>query len=501
LIKADERRQPWFQRQFERISEGAYAQTLSLALKRPVVTGLLAVGLLAGSLALFPFVGVSLFPKAETQQFMIEVELPDGSALHETDRVVRYVEGVLGAHEGVEGYASNIGRGNPRVYYNVVPEAEKSAYAQIYVDVVSERWQDRQQVADDLRATFAETGPAGATVRVEEFMQGPPLEAPVVIKVLGEELETLGEISDDVAAMLQRTEGTTNIDNPLGTSAPTLRVDVNREKAGRLGVPLVEIDRTVRASIAGLPVTTYRTAAGDERSVVLRLPTEGDRAQLSDLDRVRVSSITGAQVPLSTLAETRFEAGPSKINHVDLERGVSVTSDVLDGYTATAVAASLVEQLDAYPWPAGYRYAIGGELEQTQESFGGLLQALLVALFGIFGVLVLQFRSFRQPLIVFAAIPLAIVGAVLALFITGYTFSFTAGVGLTSLVGIVINNAIILIDYANQLRAEGRSVVDAVTESAQARFTPIVLTTLTTIGGLLPLTLTGSSLWSPFGWA
>ena len=160
----------------------------------------------------------------------------------------------------------------------------------------------------------------------------------------------------------------------------------------------------------------------------------------------------------------------------------------------------IIEKLDHYSWPKGYRYAIGGELESREESFGGMLKAVTIALIGIFGVLVLQFRSYSQPLIVYSAVPMALIGSIIALLVTGNTFSFTAFVGLTSLVGIVVNNSIILVDYTNQLRREGIKLLEAVKEASQVRFIPIILTTATTIGGLLPLTLRGGTLWAPMGW-
>jgi multidrug efflux pump subunit AcrB len=164
------------------------------------------------------------------------------------------------------------------------------------------------------------------------------------------------------------------------------------------------------------------------------------------------------------------------------------------------VTQSVTADLDDRDWPDAYRYFVGGELEAQEDSFASLLPALLGAILGILAVLVLQFDSYRQPFIIFTAIPLSVIGAFPALLLTGYTFSFTAFIGFTSLVGIVVNNSTLLVDYANQLRTAGHDVVEAVRISSETRFTPIVLTTLTTIGGLLPLTLSGSSLWSPLGW-
>jgi multidrug efflux pump subunit AcrB len=160
----------------------------------------------------------------------------------------------------------------------------------------------------------------------------------------------------------------------------------------------------------------------------------------------------------------------------------------------------VLEKLAAYPMPSGYSYKIGGEMESRNETFGGMWNVILIAIVAIFSILVLQFRSFKQPLIVFLAIPFAATGMIWALLITGYTFSFTAFVGLTSLVGIVVNNSIILVDYVNKLREQNLPLEEALQTAAETRLTPIVLTALTTIGGLLPLTLRGGTLWAPMGW-
>jgi multidrug efflux pump subunit AcrB len=492
-------RAPILQQFLRRQSSGAYASTLDFALRRPAITLAAAVAVFCGSLALFPFVEVSLFPKAEKPVFLVNVDTPQGTSLAHTDRVTRQVEAYLATRPGdVKHYATNIGRGNPRLYYNEWPKNETSTHAQIVVELVD---RDPRRAADlirDLRSEFGQY--AGAEIRVTEFAQGPPIEAPIAIRVIGKDIRVIRDLALDLESVLRQTQGTVNVDNPQARSQTDLRVRVNRDKAGLLGVPLSTVDQTVRASIAGLPVSSFRDARGDDHPIVLRLPSP-DRPRISDLDRISVTSMRGASIPLRQVATVEMTSSPNRIDHFDLERAAMVTADVDEGYNVAAVTGAVLEQLDLTPLPPGYRYAIAGEAESAGESFGGLGQALPIALFGIFGVLVLQFRSFRQPLIVFAAIPFAITGAILALLVTGYTFSFMAGVGLTSLVGIVVNNSIILVDYANQLRREGRAVIEAIREAGQTRFAPIILTTLTTIGGLLPLTLQNSTLWSPMGWA
>ncbi len=248
-----------------------------------------------------------------------------------------------------------------------------------------------------------------------------------------------------------------------------------------------------------LPVSKFRDMEGKEYNIVIRLPFTG-KIDYEDLDKIYVSSVSGAQVPLRQVASFEFIASPMQINHYNLERNVTVTADVIGNISVDQVTKKIIEELDKLDWPKAYRYSIGGELESREESFGGLLQAVLVAIIGIFAVLVLQFRSYTQPLIVFSAMPLAIIGSLFALLITGNSFSFTAGIGLASLVGIVVNNSIILVDYINQLRREGMEIIKAIKMAGEVRFIPIILTTATTVGGLLPLTLGGGSLWAPMGW-
>jgi multidrug efflux pump subunit AcrB len=475
-----------------------YRRALDYALSHPRRTIALALGIFVASLALFPVVGVSYFPKAEKAQFIINLDSPEGTSLARTDEIARRVESVLADYEEVRHYTTNLGHGNPRLYYNMFPKREASNHAQIYVELADGDMKAMQNLVGELRNRFAAY--PGVRMEIKEFEQGPPVEAPVAIRILGENLDTLKRVARDVEAMVASAPGTINIVNPLGTSRTDLHVDINRAKAGLLAVNLVDIDRTVRASIAGLPITTYRDPDGREYDIVARLPV-GNQPRLRDFDRVFITSAAGAQVPLRQVADIRFKAAPMTIEHFNLERSVTVTADVERWSSVDVATRHIMDRLDAYNWPKGYKYYVAGELESREESFGGMAKAVIIAIIAILAVLVLQFRSYTQPLIVFAAIPLAVVGSILALLITRNTFSFTAFIGITSLVGIVINNSIILVDYTNQLRREGKDLVAALKEAGETRFIPIVLTTATTVAGLLPLTLAGGTMWAPMGWA
>ena len=477
--------------------EKLYRRALGFSLRRRAVVLVIAILAFVGSLTLFPFVGVSFFPKAEKPQLIINIDTPKGTTLEETDKVARFVEEELSSREEIEHFAVNVGHGNPRIYYNIITKRERSTHAQFFVQLKDDDPGTMAKMVGELREKF-DAYPSGG-IRVKELEQGPVTDAPVAIKVLGDDLDGLRKVAADVEQMVASAPGAVNVDNPVEALKTDMRIKINREKAGMLGIPLVDIDWTVRASIAGVAVSKYRDADGEEYDIVVRLPVD-EKPSVEDFDKIYVSSVIGAQIPLNQVASIEYQPGPQKITHYNMDRSVTITADVIGDHSVEEATSHVVAQLEEYDWPRGFRYYVGGERESREESFGGLSRAVVIAMIAIFGVLVFQFRSFSQPLIVFSAIPLAVVGSILALLITGHTFSFTAFIGMTSLVGIVVNNSIILVDYTNQLRGGGAELIDALKEACETRFRPIILTTATTIGGLLPLTLGGGSAWAPMGW-
>jgi len=493
-LKHESRLRKWL----KRLIESKYRKRLSYALEHPKTIIFSAIVIFILSLGLFPFIGISFFPKAEKAQFIINVNLPEGSSIDNTDKAARYVESVLSGKEEVVHFATNLGHGNPRIYYNVLTKRNAANHAQFLVELKEFEYHNFNRFLEELRSEF--DGFPGAQIEVKDFIQGPPVEAPIAIKVLGDNIDKLKELSYIVENDFKSVDGTLNVNNPLGTTKADLHVNINRAKAAMYGVQIAEIDKAVRASIAGLNVTKYRDEDGKEYNIIIRGETISDN-KIEKFDKIYLTSVKGAQIPLKQLANIEFKSSPLAISHYDLSRTVTITSDVKENYSVNEVTNNIIEKLDGYNWPKGYSFYVGGELESQQESFGGMAKALIIAIVGIFGVLVLQFRSYTQPLIVFSAIPLAIIGSIVALLITGYSFSFTAFVGLTSLVGIVVNNSIILVDYSNQLRNEGKELIEAIKEAAEVRFIPIILTTATTIGGLLPLTLAGGTMWAPMGWS
>jgi multidrug efflux pump subunit AcrB len=474
-----------------------YQPMLISAMKRWYFVIPAALLIFAGSFSLFPLIGVSFFPTADKPLLLIEVDTPEGTNIDQTERAVLFVENVLAGVDYVRDFSSNTGHGNPMVYYNRISEQYKKNHAQLVVNFRD--WDPERFYATlaDLRYQFTQY--PDALITFSELKNGPPFEAPIEIKVIGKDLDTLRRLAADLEVMIRETEGTLNVDNPLRQHRTNLKVVLNRDKAGMIGLPVSETDLAVRASLAGLKVDDVTLADGREYDLVVRLPFD-EEPSVNDFDKVYFTTRTGAQVPLKQVAQIQFEQAVNQIQHYNFERNTAVTADVTNPDNTTAITEVLMEKLQAYELPDGYEFYVAGEYESQQETFGDLGTLLIIAMLGIFAVLVLQFRSLVQPLVVFSAVPLAITGSLIALYLTGWSFSFFAFVGFISLVGIVVNNSIILVDYTNQLRREGMKKVEALMQATTTRFTPIILTTTTTILGLLPLTLQSSGLWSPLGW-
>lgn len=481
----------------ERGIQKSYAPLLHRALGNPVRTLAVAGALVISSLALVPLVGFSLFPKAGTPQFLVDIETPVGSTIETTDQAARFVERTLLKHPNVRGVFTNVGKGNPFVYYNVAAKQEAANAGQLFVLLHAYEPKETPRMLDSLRATLAQY--AGARIEVREFENGPPIDAPIAMRIEGPNLDSLRSVAARVARVVEGTPGTQYVKNPLAVARTDLAIQVDRQKAGLVGVATAELDRTVRLGVAGLEVGMFRAPDGDEYPITLRVARDG-RPTASILDRIQVASTTGAMVPLNQLAHVAFKGSPTSITHYDQERAVTVTGWVRTGYNTDRVTKAVLGSLDGLSLPAGYRLVPAGEIESRQESFGGIGTAIIVAVFGILAILVLEFRTFKSTLVVASVIPLGIVGGIVALFLSGNTLSFTAMIGFVALIGIEIKTSILLVDFTDELRRDGLSLDDAIQRAGEIRFVPIVLTSLTAIGGLLPLATQGSSLYSPLAW-
>ncbi len=475
-----------------------YRPALEFCLARPRSTAIISVG---GSLLLtvllVPVVGSSLFPKANAPMFLVTIETPNGSSLAATDDALRFAESKLAAMPDVRNYFANLGHGNPQIYYNKIPKQDAANYAELFVQLREYSTRGTPPKLEALRQELAVY--PNARIFVDEFINGPPITAPIAVRIVGPDLAKIESLSRQIEAVIRRIPGTRDIDNPLRVSRTNLRLAVDAQKASQLGVPTATFDQAVRLSVAGIEAGKYKETDGEQYPIVVRTPV-GSRADLSVLDEIRVPSLGGSALPLSQLATLEFEKGPSQIQRYGRERSATINADVDPGLNTAKITADVVRELERFDWPRGYRYVLGGEAQSGSESFSGVGIAAIVALFGIFAVLVIEFGSFKSTLIVLTVVPIGLVGGFLALLATGNSVSFTASIGLIALLGIEIKNSILLVDFTNQLRAQGVALDEAIERAGETRFVPILLTSATAIGGLLPLALQNVGLYSPMAW-
>ena len=484
----------WAFRAMSKGIERVYRPVLGAAMRRPGVTLAATAALVAATVALVPRIGFSLFPTAGIPQVMVKIETADGTSLAGTDAVARAAEAIVRAEPGVTAVLTSVGEGNPQVYYNVGPRPPSSTVADLFVQLDHYDAATTPALLDRLRTKLA-TIP-GAEITVREFENGPPVDAPIAIRVFGDDLAELRRLAADVAKTLAATPGTRDVRDPLAIGRTDVAVDLDAAKAALAGVPEVEVDRAVRLAVSGLTVGTLRRPDGDEIDLVVGLPRPG-RPDLGALDRLEIPTVTGGHVPFAHVADLRLESSPRLIQHDGRQRVVTVTAEVATTANAQRVTDDVLARLAGLPMPAGYRWEAGGLVESQKESFAGMGPAILIALFGVLAILVLEFKSFSATLIVASVIPLGVAGGLLALFLAGETLSFTASIGFVALIGIEVKNSILLVDFTNQLRAEGVPLDDAIRRAGETRFFPILLTSMTAIGGLIPLVLEHSKLYSP----
>ncbi|MBN8666270.1 MAG: efflux RND transporter permease subunit [Chitinophagales bacterium] len=485
-----------FLRGLKKIIHGSYSRLLVKALNRPVLTLIIAFALFAGSLAVFGIIGFKLFPTSEKPQFLINVKMPLQSNVDATNEMTRYVESELKKVKEVAFYTSNIGKGNPRIYYNEIPENEKSDYAQIYVQLQKDvKAYEKKKIIDDLRKQF-ESQP-GARIEVKDFEQGPPVEAPVAIRVTGDNLDTLRKLAAQTEALIKSIPGTIYVTNDIGVLKSDLKLKINTDKARGLGIQTADTDKTLRLAVSGFEAGKYTNAEGDEYDIMIGAP-KGNYPTLDNFESVYVNNALGTPIPLKQIATLEFESSPSTIKHLDKKRFVMVKAFTSKGVLAGEVNAAFEEKAKSIQWPDGYAYQIAGEAEGEKEAFGGGFMTVVIATVFLFiMVLILEFKTLKSTLIVLSVIPLGIIGGVLMLWVTGNPMSFVAIIGFIGLAGVEVKNSILLVDFTNQLREEGKGLDEAIQIAGELRFLPIVLTSLTAIGGLTPIALNSNPLISP----
>ncbi|WP_109354481.1 efflux RND transporter permease subunit [Sphingorhabdus sp. EL138] len=471
-----------------------YSPLLHIALGAPRRTVSIAMLLCISAFALVPLMGFSLFPNSDSPYFRVSVETEQGSSLNQTGEIVSQVAKIMEAEPSIKVRAENIGAGNPQVFYNVFVSAERSNYGEVLA--VLDYWDadDGPEMVERLRTKFDAI--AGARIKLEPFQNGPPIEAPVAIEISGPQLDVLKNLAGQVEDILRDTKGARDIDNPIRTDKVDLDIGLDERKAALLNIPPGEARRAIQLAISGERAATFRDEEGDNYPVTVRLPLK-ETQPVSVLDDIYLATRSGDPVALSQVTNPKLTNVPPQIQRRQLERSVTVTAQLEYNEVASIVTNEAVTEIQKIDFPEGYSFSIGGESESIGDTFGDLGPIVFTAILLILAILVAEFGRFRETIVVAGVIPLGTFGGLIAQYLTGEALSFMGVIGFIALIGIEIKNSILLVDFTAQLRERGMPLREAIEKAGEVRFLPVLLTSVTAIGGLLPLALLGGTLYAP----
>lgn len=468
-----------------------YRALLERCFIRPSRPVLVAYGLLVASFGAVPFFGSQFFPPAERNQCLVDIELPASASIFQTRDVVFRVVEVLRREAAVVGAGIFSGGTAPRFYYNVTPREPAPNLAQVLVNTRTAR--EVPALVSRLRERF-DREIAGARVLVKELEQGPPVEYPIQVRIAGEDLDVLHGLADRVAAVL-RGAGGYKVNDDLGWRMPTLRVNVDQARANTLGVVNTLIGRVIRSAFGGLQVTELRE---DDRLVPVLIRLESsERNEAAKISSLYVESMTTRPVPLSSFAEVGVHPEFATIPRHNLLRSVTVRAFSHVGELPSAVLARAREAIESIPLPAGYRLEFEGEAKELRQSQSemGMVMGISMALIAM--AMVLQFNSVVKAGVVLLVVPVGLIGAFAGMAVLRTSLGFMALLGIVSLAGVIVSHIIVISDLIEESRVEGMEVREALIHAGLVRLRAVLVTTFATVGGLVPLALTGGELWRP----
>jgi len=478
-----------------------YDTAIRWCLERPGKVSAAAGAVFLMSLLLLPAIGSQFFPAGSRDQFFIKVWLPEGSPINATADVTRRIEEILKEESPVPGdedghrlvnAMSYIGTGGPRLMLTQEPEYPYPYFAFILVNTTDTS--HTESYAKAVRSRLE--GFVDARITVDQFMLGPPIKDPVAFRLSGPDRDVIGAQAQEMIRLFKQTPGTVRPYSNWGSPANQVEIAIDSYAANLAGVTNADIAFSTSALLSGAALTTYRE--GDHLIPVMFRTTREKRENLSDLADIFVSGQYG-KVPLNSVATVIPSWEPSVIARRNGLPTVTIGARIEPGLLANTVSGRVRPKLDAMlaNLPSGYFIEIDGELEETAKAQIQVVRAVGISIVLMFLVLTVQYNSLLKPVIIMAAVPLGMIGVLIGLLVTGWAMGFMAMLGILSLGGIVINNGIILVDFIETNVAEGQDLKDAVATAGRVRMRPIILTTLTTIGGLLPLSLFGGALFAP----
>ena len=503
--KKDEQKQSSFKKKLEQYTQdfiSAYEKYLQNLLKSSTSKKKLAV--LVFILVIFsyslPAIGaleVNMFPPSNTDKFSVSVETPIGTPIEKTSETMDKIEEQLQQDNRIASYVVNIGSSmgssgvgstnQASMTVNLVPEDQRVESTQII-----DQYQD--QLSEISRADIS----------VTQTNTGPSQEAPVVVTIQGDDLNTLDSAATEFKRQLQEIEGAENVGSTVKNTNGEFVINIDRTKAQRFGVSTQQLAGALRNVVNGSTATSVNQEGKDiDINVLTNLGQQGGKTNQTDIETIRSLKIATSQgmIPLSTFADIQLQNNRVEINHKDGNRIAKATSYTSADTSANQVFNEIQSKIDAgeIEVPEGYSVTLGGENEDINQSFADMGRAMILAIFLIASLLVLQFESFKQALIILITIPLALIGVFPGLTLLNLPLSFPGIIGIVALVGIVVNNAILLIDTVNRNR-EKFDIDTAIVKAGKERLRPILLTTVTTVLGIMPLAIT-EEVWRSLGFA
>ncbi len=476
----------------------AYKRTLQWALTHRVLTSLSMLAALVGTFMAYGALnhGTEFFPDVEPDRATITVRAPEGTDVEATDAIVRQVEAVLAGERNVDVYVAETGVSagdfstsaavnQARVTVDFLPHRTKAS------DEETPRHEEGGVTVDRLRERLGLI--VGAEILIDKERMGPPVGKPVSVEVASDSFHRAGEAAAKVRRDLLQIEGVTDLTDDYRVGRPELRFHIDRGAAKRVGASTRDIASTLRTAVSGTKASVFRD--GDDEYDIMVEVAPRFRSDLSAIMRLRIpgredTSPDTFAVALSTVAKYELAGGSGAIKHVNQNPIVTIEGDVAEGQNENAVRERVIKYIDTAEMPEGVSLRLGGANDEQRASQEFLSSAFLVAIFLIALVLVTQFNRYDLPLIILASVILSLVGVLWGLILTGTAFGIVmTGLGVISLAGVVVNNAIVLLDYVEQLRKEGMPVREALIEAGMTRFRPVMLTAITTVLGLVPMAI------------
>ncbi len=492
LLKSDvgiyevERKDNRFNRILDRIGkwvdnlDGLYRKAITWCLDHRRKTVLITVAVFVATLLLIPIMGFNLMPTMDQGTAMINISLPDGSKIEETEEITQEVLSRITDIKEIDVYYVTIGGDSSSALMGADSDS-----ATISINLVSkkERRRTTEEVVADIEGRISDIAGAEIYATSMESAMGSYSDSSLTLQVNGNDGDMLMLAAQEIAELVKTIDGVSNVETSIGDTVPQANIVINRAKASNYGITAATLGSSISETVTGRVATTFKI---DGTEIDVRIKSTDDSVdKLNDIRNLTIPSPMGMNVPLSDIADIVIEESASAINRTNQTRYISIEGKIT-GRDSASVKADVEKLLDNYIFPDGIDYQFTGSFEMLEDTFKDLGLVLIVAILLVYMIMASQFESLYSPFIVMFSVPLALTGGIFGMFITGNFISVVSFMGFIMLVGMVVNNAIVLIDYTNQLREKGMSCDEALKEAGPTRLKPILMTTLTTVLGLIP---------------